>query len=208
MTPGGIVLLSLALQPKNIKEVRCNWWYIGPRNGHVSTYSEFTLLGIAGAHGMELFRCDDYIGISKTGTDLLGKLNAHLVRIENVIYLNPSSENRSCWHDIETNEFGPFSWTRNREIRWNKRVVKGINRMILPFVNKISDDFVNDSRLFINGAEIDIKIETDKMVGTVLADKMEQVTIHLVTPSLISPATRGIDDSRSLGIAVSLNPGS
>jgi SAM-dependent methyltransferase len=208
MAPGGFVLMSQALQPKNIEEIRCNWWYIGPRNGHVSTYSEFTLLGIAAAHEMELFRCDDFIGISKTGADLLSKLNARLVRIENVIYLHPSGENRSCWNDIETNEFGPFSWTRSSEIRWNKRVVNGINRIILPFVNKISDEFVNESKLFINGAQIDIKIETDKMVGTVIADKMEQVTIHLVTPSLISPATRGISDSRSLGIAVSLQPGS
>jgi Methyltransferase domain len=208
IAPGGFVLMSQALQPRNIEDVRCSWWYIGPRNGHVSTYSELTLLGIAAAHGMELFRCDDYIGISKAGAVLLGQLDAPLVRMENIIYLNPSGENRSCWHGIETNEFGPFSWTRRTEIKWNKTVVKGANRIILPFVNKISEDFVNNCKLFIDGAEIPIKIKPDKITGTVLTDRMEKVTIHLVTPTLISSATRRAGDIRNLGIAVSLYPGS
>lgn len=39
----GLVLFSTLLQPDNIKQLGTNWWYIGPRNGHVSMFSRDAL---------------------------------------------------------------------------------------------------------------------------------------------------------------------
>jgi len=35
----GIVMLATLIQPETINEIGVNWWYIAPRNGHVSIYS-------------------------------------------------------------------------------------------------------------------------------------------------------------------------
>jgi 2-polyprenyl-6-hydroxyphenyl methylase/3-demethylubiquinone-9 3-methyltransferase len=44
LAPGGIVLFSTLLQPADIDSQGLNWWYVGPRNGHVSLFSQASLL--------------------------------------------------------------------------------------------------------------------------------------------------------------------
>jgi hypothetical protein len=39
----GCVIFSTKLQPSDIDVVRGDWWYLGPRNGHVSLYSDKSL---------------------------------------------------------------------------------------------------------------------------------------------------------------------
>jgi len=43
----GIILFSTLLQPSDIDKQGVNWWYIGPRNGHVSLYSGASLHKVA-----------------------------------------------------------------------------------------------------------------------------------------------------------------
>lgn len=40
---GGVVLFSTATPPPDIDTLKASWWYISPRNGHVSIYSAKTL---------------------------------------------------------------------------------------------------------------------------------------------------------------------
>jgi SAM-dependent methyltransferase len=39
VAPDGVVLFSTLLQPPDIESQGVGWWYIGPRNGHVTLYS-------------------------------------------------------------------------------------------------------------------------------------------------------------------------
>jgi 2-polyprenyl-3-methyl-5-hydroxy-6-metoxy-1,4-benzoquinol methylase len=39
----GVVLFSTALQPDELARQGMSWWYIGPRNGHVSLFSRAAL---------------------------------------------------------------------------------------------------------------------------------------------------------------------
>jgi SAM-dependent methyltransferase len=39
----GIVLFSTLIQPKDFEKQGMNWWYIGPRNGHISIFSRKSL---------------------------------------------------------------------------------------------------------------------------------------------------------------------
>jgi len=43
LKPQGIVLFSTLLQPKEIHSIRLNWWYVAPRNGHLSLFSAVAL---------------------------------------------------------------------------------------------------------------------------------------------------------------------
>ena len=48
----GCVIFSTKLQPEDIEVVRADWWYIGPRNGHVSLFSERSLQTLCGLAGL------------------------------------------------------------------------------------------------------------------------------------------------------------
>lgn len=39
----GIFLFSTLLQPQNIQELGAKWWYIIPRNGHISIFTQEAL---------------------------------------------------------------------------------------------------------------------------------------------------------------------
>ncbi len=39
----GLILFSTLLQPQDIESQGLNWWYAGPRNGHVSLFSHESL---------------------------------------------------------------------------------------------------------------------------------------------------------------------
>jgi SAM-dependent methyltransferase len=54
LKPGGLLMFSTLLQPANIDEIKTGWWYIGPRNGHVSIYSEQSLLRLSDEVGYQL----------------------------------------------------------------------------------------------------------------------------------------------------------
>jgi hypothetical protein len=49
LLPNGLMIVSTLLQPDDITEQRCNWWYCAPRNGHISLFSS-TSLGFAFRH--------------------------------------------------------------------------------------------------------------------------------------------------------------
>lgn len=40
----GLVLFSTLLQPQDFDKLSLNWWYVGPRNGHVSIFSRNALV--------------------------------------------------------------------------------------------------------------------------------------------------------------------
>ncbi len=50
----GIILFSTLLQAKEIEKNGMNWWYIGPRNGHISIYTKKSLGLVLGGFGYKL----------------------------------------------------------------------------------------------------------------------------------------------------------
>ncbi len=59
VTPSGLILFSTLLQPADIDHQGLNWWYAGPRNGHVSLYSRASLERLAQAFGFRLGSFND-----------------------------------------------------------------------------------------------------------------------------------------------------
>jgi SAM-dependent methyltransferase len=50
----GLILFSTLLQPADIDQQGLNWWYAGPRNGHVSLYSRASLAKVVRPFGLKL----------------------------------------------------------------------------------------------------------------------------------------------------------
>ena len=55
LAPDGIILVSTVLVPPDIAALGPNWWYIGPRCGHVSIYSHAALATMAERFGMRMW---------------------------------------------------------------------------------------------------------------------------------------------------------
>jgi 2-polyprenyl-6-hydroxyphenyl methylase/3-demethylubiquinone-9 3-methyltransferase len=54
LTSSGLILFSTLLQPTDIDYQGLNWWYAGPRNGHVSLYSRASLEKVVQPFGFKL----------------------------------------------------------------------------------------------------------------------------------------------------------
>ena len=50
----GLVLFSTLLQPQDFDQLGMNWWYVGPRNGHVSLFSREALNKAWHYHGYQI----------------------------------------------------------------------------------------------------------------------------------------------------------
>lgn len=60
LAPNGVFLFSTQLQPPNIEDLGINWWYIMPRNAHMSMHSRKSLSHLMAETGFEWHQlCDD-----------------------------------------------------------------------------------------------------------------------------------------------------
>jgi 2-polyprenyl-6-hydroxyphenyl methylase/3-demethylubiquinone-9 3-methyltransferase len=54
LTADGLIMLSTLLQPDDIDQQGLNWWYVGPRNAHISLHSKSSLERLARSGGFRL----------------------------------------------------------------------------------------------------------------------------------------------------------
>jgi 2-polyprenyl-6-hydroxyphenyl methylase/3-demethylubiquinone-9 3-methyltransferase len=59
-----LILFSTLLQPENIDALGLNWWYAGPRNGHVSLYSKASLVRLLRSLGFLFASFNDNIHLA------------------------------------------------------------------------------------------------------------------------------------------------
>jgi tetratricopeptide (TPR) repeat protein len=55
----GVVLFSTLLQPQDFDRMGLNWWYVGPRNGHISLFSRNALALVWRRHGYQTASFND-----------------------------------------------------------------------------------------------------------------------------------------------------
>jgi len=63
----GAVYLSTALQPEDVHRQVLNWWYLAPRNGHISLFSKRSLARLWIDLGMEFGCFNDYVHLASRG---------------------------------------------------------------------------------------------------------------------------------------------
>jgi Methyltransferase domain len=60
----GVLLFSTLFQPPNIGEIGVSWWYLAPRNGHVSLFNPAALRAILTPMGMKLGSFNDVLHVA------------------------------------------------------------------------------------------------------------------------------------------------
>lgn len=60
----GLILFSTLLQPADFEKLGMNWWYVGPRNGHVSMFSRDALAQAWRSHGCNTGSFNDNLHVA------------------------------------------------------------------------------------------------------------------------------------------------
>jgi SAM-dependent methyltransferase len=60
----GLVLFSTLVQPADFDKQKMNWWYIGPRNGHISLFSRQALTALWQQHGFAIGSFNDDLHVA------------------------------------------------------------------------------------------------------------------------------------------------
>jgi hypothetical protein len=55
----GLIFFSTLVQPQDFDKQGLSWWYVGPRNGHISIFSKQALAAAWGRHGYRIVSFDD-----------------------------------------------------------------------------------------------------------------------------------------------------
>lgn len=59
LAPDGLLVISTLLQPEDIAQQGTDWWYIGPRNGHVTIFTQHALAVLFARFGFRILRSVD-----------------------------------------------------------------------------------------------------------------------------------------------------
>ena len=66
LNPSGMVIFSTLLQPPDIAQQGIDWWYVAPRNGHVSVFTGKSLRDLFAAEGLDVLHGDNGLHIALT----------------------------------------------------------------------------------------------------------------------------------------------
>ena len=212
MAPNGALLVGQTVQPANIDEVKGAWWYIAPRNGHVSTYADYTFFVIA--RTLNLFYRRKYrLGGNFVFTrgSLPPVLETAMARIgpnfSVCILAAPEGDAAAPgqWHKLEKwHGEAWFRWTAHDQITWHGCILeKGINRIEAQFVMEVVEGFAQRCRLTIDGRELPTKVEGNSIVAEASFPVGGAYAVSLQTAPTVSPKDIGrSSDPRKLGLAV------
>ena len=210
LTSGGGILVGETLQPHNIGELRCSWWYCAPRNGHCST---FTARSLALAADQVGYRFCPGGGHHAFVSRESGHVTELLIRITGSP-LTPSTltapiePHAPGWHEIERSPRGAFRWTAAARVMC-ERASEGSETLEIriPVRDVISADFLPKCIILVDGEEAAVAIEGLELVAKTSRSETLSgcVTVELRTPEPLSPRTlRGAPDDRPLGLAVAV----
>jgi SAM-dependent methyltransferase len=215
----GVILLGTALQPDDIARTRAGWWYIGPRNGHVTIFNEVSLTQLAEKCGMVFYPGEGLHGLCfpdvKSTIDPSRFGAARPLRCH-TLYApdHPSAgDPAGGWHDLERGVGGCYRWTATRELTWQISLFRGSRiRVEIPFVMEVQPGFAEGSVIMIGDKVVPVRIvpglsEGLRMLAHIDIDYASAHEIVLRMPEPKTPsAFRQSSDQRFLGIAVSAPP--
>jgi len=213
LDPGGCVLFSTGLQPANIAEVRANWWYVGPRNGHCSIYGARSLAAAGQAAGLILRQDMDGFAFSGRGTSRISKALLGDARARYLFRLAapgrggivpPGQE--ASWQDAEGEGREMFRWTKRPEIGWTvqREMLQPADiTVVVPFCSEIKKGFAGSCAVRIGPRSAPLIRGAGVLVAEMAIDRAYDPVITLVTPQPLRPCDlRPVDDDRLLGVAV------
>lgn len=207
----GCIIFSQTLQPPDIDRQRGGWWYLGPRNGHICTFSPDTLAHIAGQCGLTFHLGDGLYAFSRAAvSDYARRALATVGKPHYLaVLLSPPDDPGStaspdpCWHGVERAKAGLFRWSRSSRLRWPTPPMPhrpATLRVVLPFLGSVIS--TDTARAKLGAQTTALAVERNLLVADFDVDN-DGGDIEVLTAEPVSPLELGRnDDPRKLGIAV------
>lgn len=216
LEPGGCILFSTGIQPPDIAMLRANWWYVAPRNGHVSIYSVNSLARLGRQRGLTLHVGDSLMGYgdsapSRASRDILPGVG-RTVQFFSLTAPSPGKElppdQRGLWHGPEGVPGGgtTYRWTASPAIAWT--VLPGHLEpcdliVIIPIQNEVQPGFADKCRVEIGAQSAPLIRHADGLRASLTIEEPVDAVVRLVMPPLLRPCDlRPVSDARALGLAI------
>lgn len=199
----GVIILGQSLQPADINKIRANWWYIAPRNGHVSLFAEATFAEIADRLGLVLYCGSGIYGFSRpTASAVLETALRRLGRAD--VELSAPEEEDDHWNDLELCNSTRLRWTRSAQITWPPRPFPaGSSRIRIPFLIEVAPGFAKDCQVFFGNEALPTAATANSIVARLDLPASAVAGVRLVTPDPPAPhALNGSVDQRRRGLAI------
>ncbi len=194
----GCIVLGEALQPPDIDRVRGNWWYVAPRNGHVSTFADRTLVALAEQQGMVFHRGNPH---ALTRGSAFAELGERFGRPLACFRLAaPGMRRPGEWHGAERDGTGRFQWTEAAALTWRVTAPPGAPRQLqvmVPFVHESRPGFAAECTIEIDGCPAVTSVREACVFAESAAAARGEIAVTLRTPGLAGSA-----EGRPLGLAV------
>jgi 2-polyprenyl-3-methyl-5-hydroxy-6-metoxy-1,4-benzoquinol methylase len=210
LSPSGSIIISQSLQPNDIERIRGNWWYIGPRNGHVCFFSERTFMLMAAKLGLTYYRGRHQLyGFARPTLAFpvaraLNRLGRSVHQLE--IELLASNRDEKNWHSLEQAEGRDFRWSKTSEISWPRVPFAELpTTVVVPFLLEIREGFAGECVIAVDRQPLNTTVHKKGIIARVGVGTGIH-SVQLLTPvPLVPKAMRGGHDDRPLGLAVIAN---
>ncbi len=211
--PGGAILFSQSVQPADIHAVRGAWWYLAPRNGHISTYTVATL-GQLRPNPRDTLHGNGWLWayVPHDAAPAIAQSMARIGPAISAITLAPpqmanTAHTDDDWHDTEKSAAGKFRWSKIKQLTWVLPPLPTLPaqlHMRLPYSLEIHPGFAAACTLAVNGCPAKTTVTPFDICAVVtITQPYANLTITLQTPPPCSPfAQRGAPDTRALGLAI------
>jgi hypothetical protein len=215
----GCIIVSQTLQPPDILQLRGSWWYLGPRNGHICTFTADAMAYLAQACGLTFHLGQGPYAFSRpTLSDVARRALATMGRPHYFMPLYAPSAavpretvDRSQWHKAELVDAGVFRWTATRDLSWpapSMPHAPATLRLMLPFTDRIAPELLAGATVSLGWRSTRLRRQGDALIADLVvkrpAERVKVRTGEPLSPRLLN----GTDDDRKLPIAVLAPPDS
>ncbi len=214
---GGCIVFSTGIQPPNIGELRGSWWYVAPRNGHVSIYSLEALALLGQSVGLTLYAGKEGLAFATARpTPASRALLASVGRPFRFLQLTApeGAENggpqpaarESEWHGMEGAGPARFRWTRRKEVQW--QFDPGPDgpcriKISIPFRMEVEGGFADQCQLVIGSKTAPLLRQGSRLLAMMDIEEPTGGVVNLITPLPRRPSElRQVPDARRLGLAI------
>ncbi|MCH4092544.1 class I SAM-dependent methyltransferase [Acetobacter sp.] len=208
LKPGGFALISQLITPIDIDRQKANWWYIAPRNGHITFYNYDTILEYAHKKGFQCaFMGGSFVLFPR---DFSAATRKFLLQVkENPRVTKLIAPSGACsspeWNDTDTTPHGErFRWTARSEVFFGD-IAADCDSVFLeiPLIGAVSDDFIDNCILRVGNDHIRLHRYGNSLCALVKGDYTRKLPVTLVTPPPVQPSSlNGSGDQRFLGLAI------
>ena len=203
----GAIVVGQTLQPSNIEEIGGRWWYLAPRNGHVSFFAEETFITLADRLGLTYHSGTGLYAFSrhepsKPVANFVRKVGSAM-HLQTLMAPGPGAFSPG-WHGAERAGTRTYRWSAVGELSWPELELRiGVNLIHVPFLMSARAGFEQECVLAVDGKRLKTRVQSHRIVGEIEVSRPRTCRVTLMTPPPPTPhELTGAPDNRRLGLAV------